>query len=309
MKLKTYNKYIIFILLILVSFIIFFLFYKNNIIDNFTDFGKINTVCLVWSNKKTNTKTNHGFGDKIRGLIYAHRYFKTKNNSIEIMVDATNDICGDILKNVKSKFTNIINDVKINYITKEDDMNSLEIYNNDTIFMYTNISISDKISDEEKNIAKYISEPNTNIKVEIENKLLRIPNNFTIKHFRFNDAVFKKDVDQHDTTFKTFFDFLKRDYLETDILITNSKNFTKYAIEKLNIKYIDCDNNICDVGHIGESTDYNTVKNSYIEYYIISKSKKIMSYTCYPGVSNFVLWPSKIYDIPFESIELNTTQY
>ena len=273
------------------------------------NYEKINTVCLVWNNKKDN-RANHGFGDKIRGLIYVHRYFKSKNNNINITVDATNDICGDILKNVKSKFANVINDVKINYITKEEDMQNLDVYNNDTIFIYSNNRISDNtLSDEEKNIAKFISEPNDTIKMEIDTKILKLPKEFTVKHFRFNDSVFKNDVDINDPTFKTFFDYLKKDYLETDILITNSKNFTKYAIEKLNIKYIDCDNTICDVGHMGQSTDYNTVKNSYIEYNIISRSKKIMSYTCYPDVSNFVLWPSKIYDIPFESIQLNTSQY
>ena len=115
------NKKKIFYLLLLILVICIFsmLYFGIKSIETYEqNYEKINTVCLVWSNKKNN-KTNHGFGDKIRGLIYVHRYFKSKNNNINIIVDATNDICGDILKNVKSTFTNIINDVKINYITKE----------------------------------------------------------------------------------------------------------------------------------------------------------------------------------------------
>ena len=111
-------------------------------------------------------------------------------------------------------------------------------------------------------------------------------------------------MDINNPTFKHFFELLKNNYLETDVLVTNSKNFIKYAVDHLKIKYIDCNNTICDIGHIGQSTDYNAVKNSYIEYNIISRSKKIMSYTWYKYPSNFVLWTSKIYDIPFESVEL-----
>jgi hypothetical protein len=298
------QKYILFLLFIFL-FSIFILVIRIVIekYEEHTKYANIKTVCLVWNNKiEKDLGKTRGFGDKICGLMYTYRYFKSRNEKIEIVVDATNDICGDILKNVKSKFSNIVNDVKINY--NNGNFDNLEIYNNDTIFTVSYGYMSGELSEDEKHIAKFISEPNDTIRKEIENKLLTLPKNFTIKHFRFNDDVFTKDVDINDPTFNTYFDFLKRDYLETDVLVTNSKNFIKYAVDNLNIKYIDCNNNICDVGHIGNSTDYTSVKNSYIEYNIISKSKKIMSYTWYKNPSYFVLWTSKIYNIPFNSVEL-----
>lgn len=299
-----HNTYIILLIII----IIFSLYYKslNLNIESFKN-NFINTVCVVWNNKIHDQKNSHGFGDKLRGAIYVYRYFKKINKNIEILVDGTNDTIGDILKNVSTSYSEKIKTAKINYIIEEDnpkDFSNLFIEKNNTVFIYTNRNLDNtNLSDDEKEFAKYISEPKDNIKMEIKKKIENLSKNFTIKHFRFNDSVFKNDVDIKDPTFSKFFYLLKKDYKDTDILFTNSYNFTKYAIQKLNIKYIDCNNAICKVEHTGYSNEYEKVKNSFIEFHIIGNSKKIISYTVYDWPSNFVYWTAKIYDIPFESIE------
>lgn len=305
MKNKTY------IIILLIIIILYFLFYKyintNLKIENFEN-NSINTVCVVWNNK-INNKAIHGFGDKLRGAIYLYRYFKNLNKNIKIVVDGSHDICGDILINVTTSFSEKIKTANINYIFDSvehifPDISDIFIEEDNVIYIYTNFVLDNKeLSDEEKEFAKFISEPKDNIKNEITNKLNKIPNIFTIKHFRFNDTVLKHDIDITDSTFSKFFEILKKNYKDTDILFTNSNNFTKYANQKLNIKFIDCNNEICKVGHIGESNEYDSVKNSFIEFYIIGKSKMIHSYTVYGWPSNFVYWTAKIYNIPFESIE------
>jgi len=301
MKIK-HKKYIIFFLLIVILFFLFYRAYKN---INIEKFENINNVCIVWNNK-IDDKTNQGFGDRIRGVIYVYRYFMNLNSNIKITVNANDDTCGDILNNVHSNNKpEQINYVYISNAEKElEEMKNL-ISKDGIIYIFTNCSIKEPIllTDDEKKFAKYISDPNDTIKMEIKQKIEKLPKNFTIKHFRFNDSIFNKDVDINDITFKKYFELLKKDYLDTDILMTNSNNFTKYAKEYLNINYIDCNNDICKVEHTGNSNEYEKVKNSFIEYNIVSMSKKIMSYTCYEWPSNFVLWTSKIYDIPFESIE------
>ena len=77
------------------------------------------------------------------------------------------------------------------------------------------------------------------------------------------------------------------------------QGFKKYAKEKLGIKTIDCGDELCKVEHIGHSTDYESTKNSFIEYFIVTKAKYIKGKSFYGGISNFVYWPSKIYDIPY----------
>ena len=77
-------------------------------------------------------------------------------------------------------------------------------------------------------------------------------------------------------------------------------NFKKYAKYKLNIKTVDCDGKLCKIEHIGKSTDYESVKSSFIEFYIISKAKYIKTISDYDWVSNFIKWPSLIYDVPLE---------
>ena len=80
-------------------------------------------------------------------------------------------------------------------------------------------------------------------------------------------------------------------------------NFKKYAKEKLNIKTIDCGNDLCEVAHIGQAAKgEDSVKNSFIEFYVITKAKYINTHSTYDWVSNFVVWPSNIYDIPLNNI-------
>jgi hypothetical protein len=68
--------------------------------------GSDKTVYLVWKNlKMQNLNANeeqlhrNGFGDKIRGALALHQFCVA--NKIPIIVDATEDICGRFLKNVK----------------------------------------------------------------------------------------------------------------------------------------------------------------------------------------------------------------
>ena len=309
MKQRLIFKYIIISALFVLVLLIMLLFSKRNIenYDYYEKYKNVKTVCIVWHNKIDKGIEYFGFGDNLRGAIYIYRFFKNINPDIDIMVDGTHDICGDILQNVTTPYSDQIKTVNINYLLNcgEEKMENLIIEKDNTIFIYTNLSIdsNQKLSNDEKEFAKFICEPKDNIKTEINEKIKKLPNDFTVKHVRFDDEIFKKDIDIGEPIFQKMFEKLKQDYLPTDILITNSNNFTKYANDKLNIQYIDCNNEICNVGHIGQSNNYEIIKNSYIEFCIIGKSKQIKSYTVHSWPSNFVYWTSLIYDIPFNSIE------
>ena len=259
------------------------------------------TIYLIWRNLVSD-ETHHGFGDKLRGAITVYQY--CKENGFQFSVDGTEDICGKFLKNVNSNSYNHIKDKHLILLTTEDSSDfkntiSHELNNNNEIFIYTNISPTKELSQEDKEFAKYISEPQDLLKTVVDEKINQLPQDYGIQHFRFSDDVFANDIQSHDSIFIEYFNILYANYQPTDILLSNSNNFKQYAKDKLGIKTIDCGDELCKVEHIGHSTDYESTKNSFIEYFIITKAKYIKGKSFYGGISNFVFWPSKIYDIPY----------
>jgi len=307
---NNYSSLLLFLIIGLLLFLIvsnIFLYYQYSINEGFLDTNYEKTIYLIWRNKIKDSNTNSGFGDKLRGAIFLYQY--CKENNINLKIDATDDICSDYLKNIKSDNYEVIKNKPIlNY--KDQDKPQIiqkitdEISNTNTIYVFLNTWPND-LSDDCKEFAKYICKPTDSLKNDIQDKLNNIPDSYGIKHFRFNDDVFKNDLNESDKLFQKYFELLKSDYKESDILITNSNNFKQYSRDNLNIKTIDCDDELCKIEHIGESTNSESVKNSFIEFFIISKAKYIKSHTCYSWPSNFVNWPAKIYDIPFENIYID----
>ena len=258
------------------------------------------TIYLIWRNLVSD-ETHHGFGDKLRGAIYLNHY--CKENGFHLIVDGTDDICGKFLKNINSSSYHYIKDKQIVTLTTEDNRNDDEFYNivnnNDEVFIYTNLSPIKEMNEDDKEFAKYISEPQDFLKTIVDEKINKLSQDYGIQHFRFSDDVFKNDIQSHDSIFIEYFNILKENYKPTDVLLSNSNNFKKYAKDKLGIKTIDCGEDLCKVEHIGHSTDYESTKNSFIEYYIVTKAKYIKGKSFYGGISNFVYWPSKIYNIPY----------
>jgi len=285
----------LFVLLFIFSIIL----YITDIEEGFFETIHQKTVYLIWRNKTKDT--NHGFGDKLRGAIYLYQH--CKKNNLNFKIDGTNDICSKFLKNIVSPdYDTIKNKELTNLINIEGDaiMKDLFILNN-TIYVYSNTWPIDELNADDKLFGRFICEPTDELKTELKAKLEKIPEKFGIQHFRFNDVVFKEDVTSVNPTFQKYFSLLSQTIQPTDILFTNSNNFKKYAKDHFHIKTIDCDGEFCKVQHIGESTDHESVKNSFIEFCILTKAKYIKSYSCYEWPSGFVYWPAKIYDIPIET--------
>ena len=305
---KRNLKYI-FLIIILILILIISFFYKKMDQEGFLDTNYEKTIYLVWRNKHENTETNYGFGDKLRGSIFLYQY--CKENRINLKIDATDDICSEFLKNVISPDYDVIKTKSLtllnHWMSKEeiDKKIKFELSYNNTIYVFSNFFPNENFAPDDVEFAKYISEPTKLLTLEINEKLNNLPKNFGIKHFRFDDKVFKKDVDSNDKLFNHFYGILKENYKPTDILLTNSTNFKKYVKQQIGIQTIDCNNALCKIQHIGVSLDIESVKNSFIEFFIISKSSYLQSYSSYNWPSNFVKWPCKIYQIPFQNLYID----
>ena len=52
-----------------------------------------------------------------------------------------------------------------------------------------------------------------------------------------------------------------------------------------------------EIGHLGYEKDDTKIKNTLCEFLIMTKAKKIKTYSCYNWVSGFVNSVCKLYDI------------
>jgi hypothetical protein len=57
-----------------------------------------------------------------------------------------------------------------------------------------------------------------------------------------------------------------------------------------------------DIGHIGRDNDDKLIKNTLLEFFIMTNAKKIKTFSNYSWISGFVMWLSYIYNIPLKRL-------
>jgi undecaprenyl pyrophosphate synthase len=295
---------IVFLLAILVVINSFFYYSLENF-EN--DNSREKTIFLIWRIKISKNNSQGGLGDKIRGAIAVHQY--CRRNNINLIVDGTDDNCGMFLKNIKHPaYNDKIKDNDIHmYINVDYDpekfyseMNE-RLQQNNEVYIFTNVVPLYDIDEHDKAFIKNLIEPSDKLKTDLHVVLKELPDKFGVQHFRFTDAYFSEISEEQTRVFEKCFDLLQQTYKETDVLLTNSNNFKTYVKSRMNIRTIDCEGN-CNPGHIGDNlSDYESLKHSFIEFYVMTNANYIRSYTMYDWVSGFADWASKIYDIPLEN--------
>jgi len=287
------------ILLIIFLFIIYLMTNKNYYEKFSNDKKTIYHVCK---------KHDNGLGDKIRSVMYL--YSISKKINVNMLVNWKYSLMSKFFKNVNQGDNDYREEdiIDINQIYDESIVLKIikeNLLKKDTIYISTNIHTEEfeNINDV-RTYVKHILEPTDDIKKEIDLKIKKLPVNYGMIHVRFKDedAV---SINENNEEFINFFEIFKNKYKDTDVLISNSTNFKKYAKNKINnISIVECQENIyCDIGHTGQDDDIEKVKNSIIEFLIVSKSKNIKTISHYNSVSNFVKWTSIIYDIPIENLK------
>ena len=228
----------------------------------------------ILNNKKTIyhvcKRVDMGLGDKIRSLMYLHSISNKIN--VNILVNWKYSLMSKFFKNVNQGDHDFreediidINQIYDESIILENIKENLS--KKDTIFLSTNYLTEEfeNINDVKANL-KHILEPTDDIEKEIDLKIKNLPVNYGIIHVRFQDD-YANTIDENNEEFINFFEIFKNNYKDTDVLISNSTIFKKYAKYKINdIIIVECQDNIyCDIGHTGIVNDIEKVKNTIIE--------------------------------------------
>jgi hypothetical protein len=260
------------------------------------------TVIQIWTQEVCNNKNSFwGFGDMLRGTAYL--YTLSKEIGCNFFTDISLHPVLYFIKGQKHGFENHIINNKDNifYLTGNDAKEFIEANNQDVHLFFTNGPqnyFPDQLNENCKQYLKDLIAPNDLIQENV--KILTPDEPFDILNVRLGDSfiINKKKFDENNNNFLKLEENLKKQITEKTILISDCYEFENYFSKKYSLKSLDL-----QTGHIGKEKDLEKIKNSLIQFFIMSKAKEIKTYNVYDWTSGFPFWCSKIYDIQLTDIK------
>jgi hypothetical protein len=299
---------------------------------------KINTIYNVYQENYVDNVKPTGLGDFIRGCFFILQFcdlykFHCKiiiNHPIALFLENSyktylvNKQLNQSLFDSISMFTpnnwnktifNSVNQIVSHDIepTTIDDfvkyLNCLTIHNKN-LFVYNILFPYREISLKHRVIVRTLLEPNTEMKLYCQTILRGLTlsmRSYSVIHIRCGDSFLNNENKLFDTTYfnKLVLELtllLKHDQTIIYLLIADN-NEIKLLLQEIfpSFKII-----FKQITHVGEGTllDRDKVKNTLLDFYLMSYSNSIYSYTSYLHGSGFSYWCSKLYDIPCKCMYL-----
>jgi hypothetical protein len=241
----------------------------------------------------------------IQNILQGVNFFKNNNVS-------TFNIQNDIILEPIKDINNIMADF-VDYI-----VDSPSYYGN--VFLFCNSYPLKNISDKNKEYMRKNLEPITEIKNMVNSILIDLQlkyKEFIVIHIRSGDSYLKNEnhifnVKYFEKLTTMIFNDIKNasnasnvsnasnasNASKNNVLIIADNNYIKLALKRVfpEFKIL-----LKDITHFGEGIvlEEEKVKNSLIDFYLLSFSKSIFSYSCYEHGSGFSYWCAKTYDIPY----------
>lgn len=294
----------------------------NNLITTSHIDPRIKSVAHVYQYKyKTGEVT--GFGDYIRGCYYVLQFCERNglNYKLQMVDHAIQSFISyfeinslenkEISKNIEFNSSINIdmlnkNDMIYYAINKSDDefiqyINNSPIYDN-TAHICTMYFPRINISEKHKCIMRNVLEPIEELKIEVEKYLSSInldKNNFTTIHVRYGDDYLINNKNEHEQSrlnklikkIKPIVDKNNNILLLCDC--NDVKNMLKTQFPK--IKCV-----INEITHMKDvCTKMELIKNTLVDFYLMSYASNIVSYTIYDHGTGFSKWCAVTYDIPY----------
>ncbi len=213
-----------------------------------------------------------------------------KNNNVREFV-IENGIIHEPLKDIR----NIMADF-VDYVVKSPQYSG-------NIFMFCNSFPINEISEKNKECMRKFLEPTNEMKLIINqtlNELSISSKQYIVIHIRTGDSYLKEENNKFTNGYiHTLINNIKNDVnLENNYLLIADSNDVKKIIQKYfpNFKTL-----IKPITHFGEGVvlEEEKVKNTLVDFYLLSHSKSILSYSTYKHGSGFSYWCAKTFNIPY----------
>lgn len=303
----------------------------------------VKKIYHVYQEKYADNTCVSGFGDFVRSCFFIMQFCIKYGFELEIIINhpvasflknylnnkITDKLFNTIFMFNDSNWTKTILDSKNNIqqymLSKEkydlfvDYLCSLTVTNN-AVLSYNIFFPIDEISPNEVLKMVYLFEPSREITEYVDETLSileLVKNNFIVLHIRSGDEYLKG---QNKTFHSQYFQTIKNEIIE--LVINKTKN-TKDRFTSCNNILLIADNNeikyllrdefhniklyFKDITHLGEGVklERERIKNTLLDFYIMSYSTHIYSFTSNQHGSGFSYWCSKLYNIPYSCKYIN----
>ena len=214
-----------------------------------------------------------------------------RNNNFREFVIESNGIIKDPLKDNKNMMPDFVD-----YVVK------LPQYNRN-IFMYCISFPINKIPEKNKEYMRKFLEPTNEMKLIINQTLEHFnitSKQYIVIHIRAGDSYLKEENDSFTNRYiHTLVNNIKNDVnIDNNYVLMADTNDVKKIIQKYfpNFKTL-----MNPITHFGEGAvlEEEKVKNTLIDFYLLSHSKSIFSYSAYEHGSGFSYWCAKTFNIPY----------
>lgn len=202
-------------------------------------------------------------------------------------------------KNSRTEYSDIIDELGENIPFKfPGEVENFILNSNEEspIVFMTNEQCIEPIEEDVKDFIRELISPNNDIINDINQIIQSLPCDYIVKHVRLGDAEMVRNQ-QNTNKYMYLLNRLISMRTSKDVLFSDSYNFKKFASSRAGFMSLNT-----ETSHLGYHTDLNKLKNTMIDFYLISKSKMIYSYSEYSWNSGFVYWSSVIYNIPFRRV-------
>lgn len=267
------------------------------------------TVIFTWTQKVSNLHSDDrdhfwGIGDIIRGTI--HLFQLSKRLHFRLIVDTQLHPISKFLRKIEHEYSELILDNKnrVNFILPNNVENHITDYlnnDNDILYFFGNGFYTEELTNECQEFIKNILMPNEELENCISDKMKEIPYcNYNILHYRLgDDEMVRGDNTNHTNNKHLYLEHVIRNYGNRDVLMSDCDSLKKYVKENTNIFMFDL-----DIAHMGYSQHENIIKDTLVEFFIMTKAERIKTYSIYSWDSGFARSIHDIYNIPLESAHL-----
>lgn len=272
----------------------------------------VKSVIYAWTTNVNNmpeTTSNNfwGLGDVLRGMISC--YAICKQNNYNYIIDIQKHPISNFLKVRSHKYSDYIKYYnKIPFILGNNLNSYIKNNNEEIVVLMTNGSYPldvNKVDETIKNILSNIFTRNDTFNDYYLTKKnnLKLDENYIIHHYRLGDGAFVRNNLNFNELIKVCNKYIKDE--KNRILVLSDNNELKEYIKKqesYNKNNIIL-NSIDKIAHIGYSKHKDILKDTLVEFFLVTDCKLIKTYSVYPWISGFVLYPSILYDIPLVNLK------
>lgn len=278
-------------------------------IYDYINMASSKTVIFVWTqhccNIRVSNKENFfGIGDMIRGMIATYEI--CRKLEFDFYIDIQHHPLSQCLENPDHRYQSFVKQQKdeVWFVPRERDLEKfLKTTNHpqNIICMMTNNyyeNIHPIIQTELCYLFTQHQKPEFETYYKETLKSLQLDPSYEILHFRLGDFHMVRN-EECPVTFESLKPLFEKYHKPNQLVISDNKIWKEY----LKTQHTDITIfAVSQIGHFGYHNDYESIRDTLVEFLLVLNSSRIYTYSVYPWRSGFVSIPSALQNINIETM-------